>query len=319
MALRVTLEVQTGSSTGQQIVVRTGESVTIGRAAPSDFTVSDDTHMSGRHFRIECGEHTCTLRDLKSSNGTMLNGHGAAIALLRNEDTIIAGKTSFSVQTVQEGVERPMATVASPGGSVTPQDRLLSLFRNEFQPLYALLDAAVDPSVLKVLLESKEQYQSLYQGSSGAQLTHFAPYLVRLPKESGLLETLVKQGWGKNWGVYLTCDQPLDELRKHFRSFLMVAMPDGKKAYFRFYDPRVLRAYLPTCTAEEINQFFGPITNYFAEAGNGRRAMRFAPSGKGLEKQFLNISPKPDNREANGVAAVPAAMWSPHSLADEVQ
>src|SRR5882724_8921138 len=129
MTLRVTLEVQTGSSIGQKVVVRTGEAVTIGRAAPSDFVFSDDTHMSGKHFRIECGDHTCTLRDLKSSNGTLLNGQGAAIALLRNGDTVLAGNTSFSVQTAQETAERSPATVASPGENATPQDRLLSLFR----------------------------------------------------------------------------------------------------------------------------------------------------------------------------------------------
>jgi len=279
MTLRVTLEVQTGGSIGQKVVVRTGESVTIGRAAPSDFAFPDDTHMSGRHFRIECGEHTCTLRDLKSSNGTLLNGHGAAIALLRNGDTVLAGNTSFSVQTAQETAERSPATVASPGQNATPQDRLLSLFRNEFQPLYALLDAAAEPSVLKVLLESKEDYRSLYQGHTGAQLTHFAPYLVRLPKESTLLETLVRQGWGKNWGVYLTSDQSLEELRKHFRHFLMVDMPDGKQVYFRFYDPRVLRVYLPTCTAAETEVFFGPIQNCLVEDEIPRQMFRFGSAG----------------------------------------
>jgi pSer/pThr/pTyr-binding forkhead associated (FHA) protein len=289
MTLRVTLEVQTGSSLGQEIVVRTGESITIGRAPTSDFAFPDDTHMSSKHFRIECSEHTCTLRDLKSSNGTFLNGHGAVIALLRNGDAIMAGKTNFSVQTAQEGVERPTANIASSGENATPQERLLSLFRNEFQPLYVLLDAAAEPSVLKVLLESKEEYQSLYQGASGAQLTHFAPYLVRLPKESPLLETLVQQGWGKNWGVYLTCDQPLEELRKHLRHFLMVTMPDGKQVYFRFYDPRVLRVYLPTCSAEETTQFFGPIRSYVAEDDRMGKLVRFANQGAGSETTTIAL------------------------------
>jgi pSer/pThr/pTyr-binding forkhead associated (FHA) protein len=284
------LEVQTGSSAGQQIVVRTGESVTIGRVAPSDFAFPDDTHMSSRHFRVECSEHTCTLRDLKSSNGTLLNGHGAAIALLRNGDTVLAGNTSFSVQTAQEGAERSPATVVSSGENATPQDRLLSLFRNEFQPLYALLDAAVEPSILKVLRESKEEYQSLYQGSSGAQLVHFAPYLVRLPKDSPLLETIVQQGWGKNWGVYLICDQPLEELRKHFRHFLMVRMPDGKQVYFRFYDPRVLRAYLPTCLPVEIEQFFGPVKHYITEDINPNSLLQFSDLAGAAERKVLQVS-----------------------------
>src|SRR5208282_4751238 len=60
------------------------------------------------------------------------------------------------------------------------QPRLQDLLTRDFQPLYALLDASREPSVLKVILESKEEHQSLYEGPQGAQLAHFAPYLVRV-------------------------------------------------------------------------------------------------------------------------------------------
>lgn len=278
MTLQVTLEAQTGARTGQKIVVRTGESATIGRAPQADHGFPDDTHMSSRHFQVECSEHTCTLRDLKSRNGTLLNGHSAAIALLRNGDIVMAGNTSFSVTTAQDKAEQTPTTATDVGSPTTSQERLLSLFRSEFQPLYALLDAAAEPSVLKVLVESNEQYQSLYEGTSGAQLAHFAPYLVKLPPESKLLETLLNQGWGKNWGVYLTCDHPPEVVRRHFRSFLMVSMADGKQVYFRFYDPRVLRVFLPTCTIEESAEFFGPVTSYVVEDDQPKQPLCFSKS-----------------------------------------
>ena len=161
------------------------------------------------------------------------------------------------MRTVDQKVEESPAQFAPAAEEMTPQGAIVSLLRGEFQPLYALLDAANEPSVLKVLFESKEEYASLFEGVAGAQLTHFAPYLVRLPKESPLLETLVQKGWGKNWGVFLTSSKQLQDLRSHFRQFLMVKMPDGAQAYFRFYDPRVLRVYLPTCLPEEAAQFFG--------------------------------------------------------------
>ena len=229
----------------------------------------------------------------------------------------MAGKTGFSVQTAQEHNEVSPVRSVLPEQNATPKERLLSLFHNEFQPLYAVLDAAVEPSVLKVLLESKEEYQSLYQGSSGAQLTHFAPYLVRLPKDSLLLETLIQQGWGENWGVYLTSDQPLETLRAHFRNFLMVKMPDGKQVYFRFYDPRVLRAYLPTCTSDEATQFFGPIASYLAEAGEGRRAVRFVRGGEGCQTQLLDIGLKREQSEGAPMATSSAAIVRlKHALMD---
>jgi hypothetical protein len=50
----------------------------------------------------------------------------------------------------------------------------------------------------------------------------------------------------------------------------MAQLPDGKIVYFRFYDPRVLRAYLTTCTDDEIRTFFGPVHRLVMEEEDGR-------------------------------------------------
>ena len=54
-------------------------------------------------------------------------------------------------------------------------------------------------------------------------------------------------------------DATLEELRRHFRKFLKVEDPKGKSLIFRYYDPRVLRVYLPTCNAMELQTVFGPV------------------------------------------------------------
>jgi hypothetical protein len=170
------------------------------------------------------------------------------------------------------------------------QPRLQDLLAKDFQPLYALLDASREPSVLKVILESKEEYQSLYEGAQGAQLAHFAPYLIRVPQKSALLETLVQQGWSKSWGVFLTCDQPLKELRTHFRHFLTAKLPDGKQVYFRYYDPRVLRLFLPTCLPEETTQFFGPVKHFLMEAEDPNLALHFTRGPQGAAQKELHLA-----------------------------
>ena len=170
------------------------------------------------------------------------------------------------------------------------QPRLQDLLAKDFQPLYALLDASREPSVLKVILESKEEYQSLYEGAQGAQLAHFAPYLIRVPQKSALLETLVQQAWSKSWGVFLTCDQPLKDLRTHFRRFLSVKLPDGTQVYFRYYDPRVLRLFLPTCLPEETNQFFGPVKHFLMEAEDPKLALHFTRGPQGTDKKELHLA-----------------------------
>lgn len=203
----------------------------------------------------------------------------------------------------------------------TPQERLLGVLRADFQPLYAILDAARSPQIYKMLAEAKEearkaweaqnpgpadptfqppaagmleggaQYESLYEGWSKAELTLFAPYLVSLPPWSKLLEKLVTKGWGKSWGIYLTCNLAFPDVRHHFRHFLMVNMPDGDQVYFRFYDPRVLRVYLPTCTPEEINYFFGPIWRFAAEDEKPESLLEFVRQGTEMKSNIWHLAP----------------------------
>jgi len=213
---------------------------------------------------------------------------------------------------------------------LTPQERLLGLLRKDFQPLYAILDAARSPEIYKILAEGKEearkaweaqnpgpttptfqppaagmleggaQYESLYEGWSKAELTLFAPYLVSLPPWSKLLEKLVTKGWGKSWGIYLTCNLPFQDVRHHLRHFLMVNLPDGGQVYFRFYDPRVLRVYLPTCTPEEINYFFGPVWRLATEAEKPQDMLEFVRREAGMISNIWHLAPaeKPSGEPA---------------------
>ncbi len=178
----------------------------------------------------------------------------------------------------------------TPNTSAIPQEQLLLHLRGETQPLFALLDSARDPLILKLLIESKEEHQSLYQGAQGEKLLHFAPYLVRLSEDSPLLEKLIKIGWGKSWGIYLACERPFQEVRGHFRHFLMVKTEDGRDLYFRFYDPRVLRVFLPACTPQEADEFFGPIKCYWVEDEKPGSLFKFTNRGRGAQKAALPVT-----------------------------
>lgn len=170
------------------------------------------------------------------------------------------------------------------------QARLLELLRGQAEPLFAILDAARDPKVLQILRASKEEFQSLYEGQQGEELAELAPYLVSLPKDSKLLEMLVCEAWGKSWVAYFVSASPFSEVRRHFRHFLIVEDEAGKKMYFRFYDPRVLRVYLPTCTGQETVSFFGPIARFFCEAKNAELVLEFVSSQRAVLVRQINLS-----------------------------
>jgi len=285
--MQVMLEVQSGASAGRKITLESGRSVRIGRTSLADVAFPGDPRMSGVHFVLECGDDGCVLRDAGSTNGTMVNGRRVDSAVLVQGDMVTAGETTFFVHAVKG--EAPAPVVAAPK-EAKPQDPLTRMLRNDFQPLYAILDAAREPSVLKVLIESGAMRQSLFEGVAGAHLAHFAPYLVALPADAPLIEALAKQAWGKSWGIFVASEFAFDDLRGHCRNLLTVRTPDGQ-AYFRFYDPRVLRIFLPTCLPEEVNALFGPVKYYLMEDEEPDVLLRFSNAGRGVGRKALPLTP----------------------------
>jgi hypothetical protein len=111
-------------------------------------------------------------------------------------------------------------------------------------------------------------YSCLYAGDLAPALERAAPYLVQLEFESGETRRLIDRAWGHSWGVFLRCDDRMEKVRRHLRQFLRVRDRQGRFLVFRYYDPRVLRIYLPTCTTEELRTVFGPIESFYMEDEN---------------------------------------------------
>ena len=254
----VTVEITAGPHTGEVIEIPPDQTRSFGRGRKADCGLPQDKMLSGVHFEIAFDGRNCLIRDLKSANGTFVNGKEIRHATLETGQEIGAGQSKFLVEIQDDLVARDRAA----------RNRLVRTLARS-QPLYAILDAARSPAVLELLSGAKERFQCLYNGESAAKLAACAPYLVQLPEHSRLLGKLVRRGWGEAWGVYLVSEAPFDDLRKHLRHFLKVKTEDDAGYYFRFYDPRVLRIFLPTCTAEQSANFFGPIRSYLVEQGEG--------------------------------------------------
>jgi hypothetical protein len=134
------------------------------------------------------------------------------------------------------------------------------------QPLYAVLDGARDPRVRRWVFDTRAPAWCLYRGAIPPALEDAAPWLLRLVPGHPYVDDFFGRLWGQSWGILLTSAAPSRELRRHLRRFLRVRTEEGRILAFRYYDPRVLRVYLPTCTPSESASFFGPITSLVAEA-----------------------------------------------------
>jgi len=164
------------------------------------------------------------------------------------------------------------------------------LFHEEGQNVYAVLDGASVPDLLEHLCRCQPEYECLYRGDLKPDLAHVAPYLVRLEPESETTGWVLEQGWGHHWGIFATSPADLRAMRRHFRTFLIVHDSDGKPLYFRYYDPRVLRVYLPTCNAEELATVFGPVACYLLEDAEPSAALRFRASDGALREERMAVT-----------------------------
>lgn len=292
MTVSAGIEILSGERAGTRIEVSPGSTVRIGRIAPAEVLIPDDPLLSALHFSIQC-LNGCTVRDLGSRFGTFVRGQRVSESPLADGDEILAGRSRFAVAVRSDKTEVTLAEAAPVVETVVEaapvreakQSRSRTAAVREFlslatDPLFAILDAAREPTLPERLKDSGEEHQSLYDGDRGAELAPYGPWLVKLPADCALLEELVNDGWGESWGVYLTSRQPFPEVRKHLRRFLLAKLPDGRQVYFRYYDPRVLRTYLQTCNASELTGFFGPVARYYVESAQEDQLLAFSPHYK---------------------------------------
>jgi hypothetical protein len=169
----------------------------------------------------------------------------------------------------------------SPGQLLPWQTKLITAL--EAACNFVVLDGAISPAVRDLLNQAGVFYQSLYEGEQAADIAAFGPYLAEIQKGGKLVPFLIKVGWGNSWGVFLSTKMDFAATRKHLRHFLMVDIEGGERVLFRFYDPRVMRVFLPTCNAEQRKEFFGQIEQILVESEKKTAVIRYSP---GSEEEY---------------------------------
>ncbi|WP_241008896.1 DUF4123 domain-containing protein [Aggregatibacter actinomycetemcomitans] len=120
---------------------------------------------------------------------------------------------------------------------------------------YAVIDG-VKSLTLPHLCAHEGQTDSLYQGELKDKMDRYAPYLTRLTvtdqETSPFVQVLFTRAekewfgaWDNNPTILIRSRQGFNEVAYHLRKFTHLYKAEGEKWYFfRFYDPRVLVAYL---------------------------------------------------------------------------
>jgi hypothetical protein len=183
--------------------------------------------------------------------------------------------------------------------------------RGERRDIWMIVDAARDLAIFRLLLECHLEYSCLYSELPTRSMEIAAPYLVQLEYQDRDTRRLLERAWGNSWGIFLKCGLRRDKLRRHLRQFLIVRGPRGGRLVFRYYDPRVLRVYLPTCVEEELLNVFGPIQLFWTEGQGPAELLEFRLDGGHLVRRTHPLDskgssgPRPSDRDQNVDRALP--------------
>lgn len=158
--------------------------------------------------------------------------------------------------------------------------------------IWAILDCAQDERIYSTIQGTSLAHCCLFPGRIDEVLKSAAPHLIRLEFAHRVTRYLIDEGWGNQWAVFLQADVPLEDLRIHLKQFLRARDERGQRFFFRFYDPRVLQVYLPTCTPEELRVFYGPITRFVTEGEGPAMLSDFVLEGGELNERRVQLEPQ---------------------------
>jgi hypothetical protein len=153
--------------------------------------------------------------------------------------------------------------------------------------LYGVVDAAQDCELaFEAVVGFGKVIRSLFQGEAAPALAHVTPYLVPIDLESSYLQNWAAR-LGKHAGLLLVSSANDDALYSHLRNLFVAQDEKGQEYFFRFYDPRVLRLYLPSCTLDEIRTFFGPVRLIGVEGSKAGTLVKYTPGPSGIAESTI--------------------------------
>jgi hypothetical protein len=159
---------------------------------------------------------------------------------------------------------------------------------NGYTQLYGVLDGVMVPDLPNRLYKGQVPNYCLLTGDLPADMVYAAPYLVYLSPDSKFADWVFQEAFGKHWGICVQSPRSMIEMRRHFRALMQTFDERGNPMKFRFYDPRVLSRFLPTCNGGELKALFGEVQAFYVESEKDDELLRYKLDGSKLVITEMN-------------------------------
>jgi hypothetical protein len=289
--MRVVLQVVDGPHKGQHRVLHANQILRVGRSDWAELSCGLDESLSRLHFEVKSTADGCELTDLKSRNGTRVNGRPIERVLLRDGDEIEAGVSRFRLgvsgdnpATASSKSElRFVSPVSDPKLAAGLKGRLAARCEKSTLPCgWTLIRGKCDdagPAVVADLLQQLASLSLIYDPSraEGPEIPqppaylfdHLAPEAAALvspvfldPAATPEWSALVEAAWGKDAFVGLLSAASPEELLPAFRN---VCRADNGESVVGVCWPKILGAVVRGSTAQIVDCYLADVQGVFLE------------------------------------------------------
>ncbi|MGE1156993.1 DUF4123 domain-containing protein [Pseudomonas kitaguniensis] len=136
---------------------------------------------------------------------------------------------------------------------------------------YLLLDGAKIENLPTRLysLDEAPTLDWLYRATPYQAVFDVGPVLIAVRTNSPL-ERAFTEHWQHDAGVMIESDAPMEQLAEHLRSLIHARVSGDVSLLFRYYDPRVMRHWLPALGSDEKDRMMGPLSRVRLPAREGQ-------------------------------------------------
>jgi len=153
---------------------------------------------------------------------------------------------------------------------------------------YLIYDTALNGfPTLMGLQKYYEVNESLFKGTKDEVIMDVSPWLLQIDDQ--LSENLSKEtDFSMQFTLQVEAVGDIHRVATHLRKWIYQTI-DGREYFFRFYDARVLRKYLPTCDEDQLIEFFGPVDRFIVGGDAENEVIQFWQENGVLKKQHMIV------------------------------
>ncbi|MFH1860657.1 MAG: FHA domain-containing protein [bacterium] len=160
--LQVRLDVINGTMAGQSFIIDKKMTVTIGRSPKNDFCLPDDQCIGRNHARITI-ENKCFIEDMKSTNGTWVNGNKITQkTLVEFGGVFVIGDTTIKVTLLPTEIPKKLPVPVDLNKQIEQLQKENAKLRQDIEKLQQRMGStqSMDRNILEYLLE-KDKAESI--------------------------------------------------------------------------------------------------------------------------------------------------------------